>query len=120
MLAGVVGELDDKQVAALHAATDAVGPGDLWTALLRGLQEVDHLSVGLIAELNGGVRLFSQREFHVVVSLHILLGWKRKPVTGHLFNPLSIKYNCCLHLSLLIAHFKSLECGVENKNCLGS
>lgn len=89
MLAGVVGKLDDKQVAALHAATDAVGPGDLWTALLRGLQEVDHLSVGLIAELNGGVRLFSQREFHVVVSLQILLGWKRKPVTGHLFNPLN-------------------------------
>lgn len=88
MLAGVVGELDDKQVAALHAATDAVGPGDLWTALLRGLQEADHLSVGLIAELNG-VRLFCQGDFHVVVRLHILLGWKGKPVTGHLFNPLN-------------------------------
>lgn len=59
MLAGVVGELDDKQVNALHAAADAVGPGDLWTPLLRGLQDADHLSVGLIAELDRGVRLFS-------------------------------------------------------------
>lgn len=89
MLAGVVGELDDEQVAALHAAADAVGPGDLWAPLLRGLQEADHLSIGLIAELDGGVRLFSQRDFHVVVSLNILLGWKRKPVTGHLFNSLN-------------------------------
>lgn len=89
MLARIVGELDDKQVAALHAAADAVGPGDLRTSLLRGLQEADHLSIGLIAKLDGGVRLFCQRDFHVVVRVHICLGWKRKAEIGHLFNSLN-------------------------------
>lgn len=89
MLARIVGELDDQQVTALHATANAVGPGDLWTSLLRGLQDADHLSVGLIAKLDGGVRLFCQRDFHVVVRLHILLCWKREPQTAHLFNSLN-------------------------------
>lgn len=51
MLPRVACELDDQQVPALRAASDAVNMSNLGTLGRRPLQQIVHLSVGGVSEL---------------------------------------------------------------------
>lgn len=58
MLPWVAGELNNQKIPALRAASDAVDVRDVGAFGCRSLQQVVHLSVGGVGELDDGAGLF--------------------------------------------------------------
>lgn len=64
MLSRVVGELDDQQISALSAASDAVHMRDVGALGRRPLQQTVHLSIGGVSELDDGAGFFRREAGH--------------------------------------------------------
>lgn len=74
VLPRVACKLDDQQVSALHAASNAVNMRDVGTLGRRPLQQVVHLSVGGVGELYDGAGLLRGQ----TGPGYLLSGWKKQ------------------------------------------
>lgn len=74
MLSRITGELNDQQVLAFNATTNAIGLRDVRTFSCRFLQDAKHLSISLVRKLQNGslTSIWDAREGNT------LPGWEKR------------------------------------------